>query len=315
MTKEKTRPGFKLFAERYFGNFHRVVLTNLMFAVPSAAVFTLLYFIGGVLFGDFSAAFLMLAIIPLYPFYAGVVMVMRDIARGDRDVRVAATFFKAVKENFLPFLLHGFVVCAAALISFASLSLYISMLSVSAIFYIILFFCVIITLLLLYASFYLPLLTVTYDLKLRYIYKNSLLMSFGEIVNNLLATLAIALVMLIFLSVVIFSRSVIMLVIVLAALWALFLPATFTFCYCFFTYNGMAHVMSRKSEIASAGEKGSQPKPEREDKLSADDFSDIDISKLRDTDDFIFHNGRMIRQSALLKLLRERESKEGEQDE
>ena len=315
MTKEKTRPGFRLFAERYFGNFHRVVLTNLLFAVPSAVVFTLLYFVGDALFGDFSAAFLMLAIIPLYPFYAGVVMVMRDIARGDADVKVAATFFKAVRENFARFLLHGFAVCAAALISYASLSLYISLLSASAVFYIVLFFCVVITLLVLYTSFYIPLLTVTYDLKLRYIYKNSLLMSFGEIVNNLRATLALALVMLIFLSVVIFSRSVIMLVSVLAAMWALFLPATFTFSYCFFIYGGMAQIMSKKSEIAASGVKGSQPRSDPADKLSADDFADVDVSKLRDTDDFIFHNGRMIRQSALLKLLRERESKEGDKDE
>ena len=43
-----------------------------------------------------------------------------------------------------------------------------------------------------------------------------------------------------------------------------------------------------------------------------DDFSDIDISSLKDTDDYIFHNGKMVKQSTLLKMIREQQEKAGE---
>ena len=315
MSDSRKKMKAEVFFERYFGNFHRILLTNLIFAVPSAAVFALFWFLGQALLGGFSLAFLMLAIIPLYPFYAGVVMVSRDIARGDSDVEVFKVFVAAVRDNFARFLLHGAAVCAASVFSYLSVSLYISLLSVSWLMYIVLFFCFLVALLMLYASFYLPLLSVTYDLKLKYLYKNSFLMSFGEIKNNFFATLALALVALICVTVTMISRSVLMLVIILAALWALFIPATCSFCCCFFIYGGMTAVMREKSERSA--EKSSAPSADRPSlKLEDEDYSDIDISKLKDNDDFIFYNGKMMKQSALLRLLREREAeKEGDPDE
>ena len=42
------------------------------------------------------------------------------------------------------------------------------------------------------------------------------------------------------------------------------------------------------------------------------DFSAIDVTKLKDTDDYIFFNGKMVKQSALLKMVREKEQSEKE---
>ena len=307
---DRKRMRFELFFERYFGNFHRIMLTNLLFAVPSAVVFTVFYFLNQVLFNGIQEAFSMLAIILLYPFYAGVVMVVRNIARGDENVKVVSTFLNGVKDNLPQFLLHGVLVCIAVMFSYYSITFYISLLSVSWIMYAILFFCIVIVLIVFFISFYIPLMTVTYDLKLRFVYKNSFLMSFGELKNNLFATLAIAVVVAICLTATAFSKSVTVLAIILIALWALIVPATFTFCYVFFVYDGMADMINSKNSSSSTDDKAAlkEPKPADKPAPQEEDYSDIDVTTLKDTDDFIFHNGRMIKQSALLRMIREKEA-------
>ena len=312
MGSERKKLRFEIFIERYFGNFHRVLLTNILFAVPSAVVFAIFYFISQALFKGMNVAFSMLIIIFLYPFYSGVVMVARNIARGDEKVKVFPTFINAIRVNFPRFILHGVLVCAAAMFSYYSLSFYIGLLSASWLMYVILFFCILIVLLALFTSFYIPLMDVTYDIKLRYLYKNSALMSFGEFKNNFFALIAVAVVTAICFTVTAFSGDVLVLSIVLAALWILFLPATFTYGYCFFIYDGMAQMMTdkqgRASEIDSKIADKVNKNADKPQEMITEDFSDIDISSLKDTDDFIFHNGRMIKQSALLRMLREKEN-------
>ena len=316
MTTDRKKMRFELFFERLFGNFHRILLTNLLFAVPSAVIFTAFYFLNQALFGGINAAFSFVSIILLYPFYAGVVMVVRNIARGDEGVNVFKTFFKAVKDNLPQFLLHGVVVCAAVLFSYYSLSFYISILSVSWLMYVVLFFCIIIVLLATFIAFYLPLMTVTYNIKLRYIYKNSFLMSFGELKNNFFAALAIAVVVAICLTATAFSQSVTVLAIIIIALWTLIVPAVVTYCYVFFIYDGMADMISSKSREGSPDEKATEKdaKPVVKPVLNKDDFSDIDVGSLTDSDDFIFHNGRMIKQSTLLKMMKEKDAADQEVD-
>ena len=45
------------------------------------------------------------------------------------------------------------------------------------------------------------------------------------------------------------------------------------------------------------------------------DYSDVDISALKDTDEFIFYNGKMMKQSELLKkVLKQRANKSDESE-
>lgn len=307
---ERKKMKFEILLERFFGNFLKIVLTNLLFAVPSAIVFGGLYFLNTALFaGGISLPLMMTSIILLFPFYAGVVAVCRNIARGDENVPVTKTFFSAIKQNFAVFLLHGAVVYVISLFSFLSISLYSSALSQNWIFYILLFFCILIVLFLLYAVFYIPLMTITYDIPLRYLYKNCFLMSFGEIKNNFFATIALAVVFGICFTITLFARSTTVLTIMLIAMWALLVPATATFMYVFFIYDGMTSMIDSKSE---SGKKKDEDQEEKKPAAPVDDdYSDIDISTLRDTDDYIFHNGKMVKQSTVLRILREREQNQG----
>lgn len=312
---ERKKMKFEILLDRFFSNFHRVLFTNLLFAVPSAVLFGLFYLLSSLIFKDVVIPFLMISMIPLFPFYSGVVAVCRNIARGDKGVPVFSTFITAVKNNFLPFLLHGLIVYIASLLSFFSISLYGSMLSQGWFFYVLLFFSILITLFLLYIAFYVPLMNITYDIPLKYVYKNSFLMAFGELKNNLFATIALAVVAAICLTITAFSGSVTVLLIVLAVLWVFILPATATFMYVFFIYDGMASMIDSKSkpEAVADDTKKVSGKPEMN---IEDDFSDIDIDSLSDTDDYIFHNGRMVKQSTLLHMLKERQKNEaGEKHE
>lgn len=316
MDNERKRFRFEVLLERYFTNFHRILLTNLIFAVPSAVVFAAFYFLDSLIFKDTLAVpFLLLSIIPLYPFYAGVVMVCRNIARGESGVHVFKSFLSAVKDNFLRFLLHGVLIYVATMLSVLSISLYVSMLSASWLFYVLLFFVIVISLLLLYTAFYIPLMTITYDLPLKYIYKNSFLMSFGEFKNNIFATLALAVVFGICFTAVAFINFGMAKIIVIAALWVLLIPATCTFMYVFFIYDGMTAIIRDKEELSreltdSIDKSLEERKNAMNPQTVEEDFSDIDISSLKDTDDYIFHNGRMVKQSTLLRMIREREQQE-----
>ncbi len=320
MENERKRFRFEILLERYFTNFHRILLTNLIFAVPSAIIFAAFYFLNTSLFqGSVSIPVVLLAIIPLFPFFAGVVMVCRNIARGDEDVHVFSNFVFAVKTNFLSFLLHGVVVYLIALFSFFSISLYVSMLSQSWIFYALLFFCIIIVLFLTYTVFYIPLMNITYDLPLRYVYKNSFLMSFGEFKNNFFATLALAVVLGICFTITAFARSETVLVIMLSVMWAVFVPATCTFMIVFFIYDGMIKIIRDKDDLSKELSKSIDKSLAERQKVNnstdrEEDFSDIDIDSLKDTDDYIFHNGRMVKQSTLLRMLKEKEQGESKDE-
>lgn len=320
MENERKKMRFEVLLERYFTNFHRILLTNLLFLIPSAVVFTAVYFLNIALFGGIVTPVAMLAIVPLFPFLSGVVMVCRNLARGESNVRVCKTYFTAIKENFLSFLLHGVLIYIASVLSFLSISLYVSMLQAGWFFYVFLFFCIVISLFLLYTAFYVPLMSITYDLPLRYVYKNSFLMSFGEFKNNLFATIALAVVFGICFTATAFLGSVTALVIVAVALWALFLPATCVYMIVFFIDDGMTAIMrskdDRSRELSDAIQKSiDQQKNGQAQQPAADDFSDIDISALKDTDEYIFHNGRMVKQSTLLRMVRERQQQEETSDE
>ena len=318
MTNERKRMRFEILLERYFTNFHRILLTNLLFAIPSAVVFGAVYLLNITLFhGAISKPLALIAIIFLYPFYSGVVMVCRNIARGDSDVPVVRTYFTAIKDNFLHFLLHGVIVYLVVTLSTLAISFYISFLSAGWFFYVLLFFSIIIALLLMYTIFYIPLMSVTYDLPLRYVYKNSLLMSFGEFKNNFFATIASAIVLGICLTAVVFINSATVLAIVVAALWALLVPATITFMIVYYIYDGMTNIIRNKADISNELTEAINKEIKEQEKkktaqpaqLETDDYSDVDISTLKDTDDYIFYKGKMIKQSTLLRMLREQQEK------
>ena len=98
-----------------FRNIPRLVLLNLIFAVPLGAVFSLLWL--------------------LVPFFSGIVRITSKMSAGEEKVEIFRNYFHTVRENFLRFLVHGIVLYVAVIFSYYSLSLYIKLVSQNAVFF------------------------------------------------------------------------------------------------------------------------------------------------------------------------------------
>ena len=110
--ENKTLPIAHVFGN-FFHGFPKLLLTNILFAIPSAVFFGIFYLIN-TLTGMQSFFIQLVAVIPLFPFYAGVVSVTLYIAKGEQDVLVCKTFIANVRENFWRFLVHGVLFYVAA---------------------------------------------------------------------------------------------------------------------------------------------------------------------------------------------------------
>ena len=87
----------------------------------------------------------------------------------------------------------------------------------------------------------------------------------------------------------------------------------------FFIYDGMTAIIRDKEELSrelndSIDKSLAEHRAKQSSAPAEEDFSDIDVSSLKDTDDYIFHNGRMVKQSTLLRMIKERELRESENE-
>lgn len=175
---------------RFFTEFPKLLLAQLINAV-AFAVFTALFVLIGYLtgFNNIIVIVWCLGIIPSMPFFAGLVMTVRKIGIEKKDVPVAKTFFGTVKENFKAFLLHGVVTYAIIACSIFAFMYYFSLLGSSLAYGSMLTVYVLFSLILTSMMFYVPIMSVTYELKISDIYKNSFILVFGNILKNILAML------------------------------------------------------------------------------------------------------------------------------
>lgn len=317
MEQSRKKMKFEVLFERYFSNFPRILLANLIFFVPlsiAMSIFYSGYFLLG-LNAPLPTIALVVALSTLFfPFYAGLVLVCRNIARGDEKVKVFSTFMKGLKENFSKFFLYGFLVSLITVFSYISIFIYSQMLSQMWIFYVALFICILIVVAILFIFFYVPVMSVTFDLSVKNILRNSFLMSFGEIKNNLRALLASVVVLAFCFTLVAFATYDIAIVIITILIFALLLPASVQFVICYYIYDDMYATIAQHDEKSKViNEKITQAQKKRNGESSpvvdTEDYSDVDISTLKDSDEFIFYKGKMIKQSDLLnKVLQQKDN-------
>ncbi len=311
MEQTRKKMKFEILIERYFSNFHRVMLTNLLFFVPLAVVAGIYYLLHTFLQGALLTLLTFALVALVFPFYSGVVLVCRNLARGDSDTKVFSTFLKGVRENFSKFLLYGVILALVAVFSYFSISIYSKLLSSSWVFYAMLIICILIAVELLFMFFNIPVMTVTFDLSLKNIFKNSFLMSFGEIKNNFFALISLLVVLAISFTFVAFCTQAVVLIIITVLLLALVVPASTQFVVSFYVYDDMySSIASRDKKSKEIEEAIAIAKEKRNADSVKEDYSDVDVSLLKDTDEYIFYKGKMIKQSVLLKLALEQRQEE-----
>ena len=301
---EKQKMGIARFFTGYLKNLHKILLTNILFAVPLAGFTALFFWLNSLLHPLFDMV-LFLAVIFVYPFFAGVTAVTRNIAREDEDVRVIKTYFSAIRDNLKYFIVHGVVLYFAIFFSYASLTYYWKMAQSNSVFLGVFIVTAIIVLAAVFVFYSVPVMTVTFDLSLKDIYKNSFLMSFGELKNNLLASLGLFLLALFCATIFITVPSFTILLITMAVLALLVIPATASFIINFYIFKDMMTMIGEEAEPSDTDDVIS---PSESVKL---DFSSLDLDEKKDGEEYLFFNGKMIKRK-VLKKMRDRQENENE---
>ena len=311
-TKNDTLPIAAVFSN-LFKNFPRLILTNMIFFVPLAAFTALFWWLSSVVpvDGILSTMLMMLAMIPVFPFYAGVVKITSKMSAGEEKVNIFNNFFSAVKENFLPFLFHGDVLYIVSVFSYVSFSIYLKLIRQNTLFLGPLIVSIIIILFFLFMFFYIPVMTVTFDIPIKYIYKNSFLMSYGEIKKNFIGFLGLFLLMVVSTTLLIACNgSRIAVVIVTILLAALIVPAIASFIIHSAVYQRMYEMITNKSsQQRSVDEKLEKVKnPQQKDEAREEmleSLKSFEIDESLPDDEYVYFNGKMVKKGVLVQLKEE----------
>ena len=314
-----TLPIARVFSNLFRG-LPRLILSNLLFAVPTAVFFSIFYAVNA-LTGLHSAFILMLTVIPSFPFYAGVVKVSLHIAKGDEDVAVFRNFVAAVRENFLRFLIHGVLFYIAAFFTYSSVTLYFEMGKQNSVFFALMVFSAVIGILMMCFFFRVPTMTVAFDLPLGAIYKNCLLMAFAEFKSNLIAILGLFLLF-VFCSMLLIccGGNPIAIAVMTALLTAVLVPSVASFIVNSAVWERMyIMVTDSAGEARNVDKKILEKRRELEEykrrkarESVSEDLDKIELDDSADDDAYIYFNGKMMKKSVLRKMKQDAEKKEND---
>lgn len=304
MKEERKKFTFEKLVSLYFKNLHKIIFTNILFMVPTLAIGIGLYFLTKPLGAILSLVISMLTVIICYPLWAGVVMVTRNIGR-DENVKVLDTFLGAVTSNYKQFLIHSIFLYFILTIGLLSFSFYSGMASAfGGAMIVLLVSMLLISLWLMFTMFYVPLMTVTFDLSTKDIFKNSALMAIGEIKVNFVSFFSILILSSICLTPLIFAGGNIVVLLVITFLMSgLIYPASVSLISTFFVQSNMMLLLTgRGDEVHNT--KNTEDRIKRMRNETEDDFSDVDLEKLKKSkEEYFFHNGKMMKRDILIELM------------
>ncbi len=309
MATERKKFTFENLVSIYFRKFYKIIFTNLLFAVPTVAVGVILYFLTKPLGEILSLVISMLTVVICYPLYAGVTLVTRNLGRGE-DVKVLECFLGGIADNYKKFLVHSIILYFILTIGIFSFTFYSRMaVALGGIMYVLLITMILIALWLMFMFYYVPLMTVTFDLSLKNIYKNSALMALGELKVNFVTLFSVLIFTAICATPLIFSAGNAVAVIVITAVMLIAVyPASYSLITGFFIQDTMMMMVTGRGDevhdIKSTEEKLAKLRNE-----TKDDLENIDIEKVKNSrEEYIFHNGKMIKRTTILEMMKEKEN-------
>lgn len=309
MATERKKFTFENLVSIYFRKFYKIIFTNLLFAVPTVAVGVILYFLTKPLGEILSLIISMLTVVICYPLYAGVTLVTRNLGRGE-DVKVLECFLGGIADNYKKFLVHSIILYFILTIGIFSFTFYSRMaVALGGIMYVLLITMILIALWLMFMFYYVPLMTVTFDLSLKNIYKNSALMAIGELKVNFVTLFSVLIFTAICATPLIFSAGNAVAVIVITAIMLIAVyPASYSLITGFFIQDTMMMMVTGRGDevhdIKSTEEKLAKLRNE-----TKDDLENIDIEKVKNSrEEYIFHNGKMIKRTTILEMMKEKEN-------
>lgn len=180
--KQKAIPRFFSVFKRHFFDLCKV---NLLFCIPAAVVTVLIIALNHVYpypIVDF------LPVILLFPFIGGLTFVTRNYAREEHTF-IFSDYMDAVKQNWSTFLLDGILCYVVTVLLSVAIPFYWNSGKNGILSAIASGLCIVIALLFLFSQYYVPVMIVTFNLKLHQILKNSLIFAILGLGRNLLLTL------------------------------------------------------------------------------------------------------------------------------
>lgn len=319
MTTERKKTGIEIFISTYFSNFGKLLKVNAIFALPFAVA------IGACCGLSFLAPKAFTVIMPLVallaaPFYSGVVMSCKNIYFGTLKLGVFKEFIKSVKGNFKAYILHGAVAYIAFVGCYHGIVIYYNLARSSWIFYIMLFVSVLLALFFLFFLYGLFMMSAFFDLKLKDVYKNSLLMTFGELKANLFATLGIAAYALVlfvpvgalsFFYALLSQELVTCLILGYIAFAVIFLaPSGISTIVIAAVYPNMKRVITGEAQAALAASQSSEDEDEIYDDTAEGEYAampQVDVEALlKSSGDYVYYRGKMIKKSQFVAEIEKR---------
>lgn len=290
MANKKEEKGF---FKLYFQNFKVMLVGNLLFSIPLIIATTLICGVS-VLTNQMGNMWIIgIAIILVYPFYSGITQITKEVVKNNgrnEDIKPVETFKKGIKNNFKYFTLYGVLIYLSFIISYYGIILYFNIATQNWIFYIPFAIAILIALFILFMSFSIPMLTVTLDLKLRYYFKNSALMAFGELPMNFYVFVTLVVLLSACMSISLMTGNFIVGVCILVLVSIFILPTGISYCSMYRLYPKM----SKLFEIDEIEENEFPTMPVA---VPTDDNGNPIHTVEKDTEGYVFVNGKMIKKS------------------
>lgn len=307
---EPKKSAFANFFSILGGRLTRLIQLNLLFMIPFCVVFAFclvlfflpitrydLIFVKGSVTYQFSLWNFYVVPLPfifLSPFFAGLTYVTRNYTRREHAF-IYMDSKEAIAKNWKQFLLNGIVTYILyVLLSFADIYYYAS-LNESWVYGIPFAICVIATLVLLFASYYVPIMMLMFDLKLGQIYKNALIFSILGLVPNLIITGVSAGLLFLAWKCLTYNILTLLLVLLFVVLF-LFSFHSFLTNYCVYPIIEKYLIIPYYGEHKDEGQSDFQFKYERRDE-EEEETSDEELPQ----SEYVYYNGRLIKREELQK--------------
>lgn len=282
---------------RRFGKF---VQLNLTFIVPAAfiaflcvATYFAPYFLGMqyfpmVKFGNSELNLydtyvtylpLILLTIPL----SGTMVVARRLANGDYAFVLNETL-KGIKENWKPFLINGIICYSYYVTASFAFMYYLSEVNNNWLFYVPLVFVILVSIVFVMMQFYVPVMIVSVNIKLRHVYKNSLILCVAGLIKNILFIIILAIIIAFYIMFVPIMNGTLLIGLVLLAV---IIPAFIMYAQCFLFYPVIDLLVIQPYYKKKEEEEGPPPPP----KPSLNDYLGVEENKST----YVYKDGKLIR--------------------
>ncbi len=230
-----------------------------------------------------------LPLILLGPFTMGMAFITRNFAR-EEHVFLWSDFWEATRKNWKPGLLNACIVYVAYVVLTFSIFFYGNEMDKSLFFAIPFALCFVIAVLFLFAQYYIPVMIVTFDLKLRHIYKNAFIFALLGLLRNLMITAIIAAII----AAVLFCPMQFLFIPLILFLLIVF--SFISYLTSFATYSILDNYLIKPYYKKETEAKGSIISEENGEKLS------LERDELDEDDDgpqYVYVNGRLIERKLL----------------